>query len=319
MNEFTAKPKDGTIELGMCNPNPYWFSKPYTIEQGEEFEEDSNVFRTFGATHALSLCLTALARWYFYNNKKPILYLYAPFYLDYINIVKNSGWNFRVEIVTELKDVVVSDNSVLLINFPNNPTGRDVSVWEKNYIEEFSKIGFVILDVVYSDMMKPTTRIHLSGGAVIDSLSKRYTWCGMRYGWLSLHYKNSKEMNEYLRTQIINVVRSTTVCPPPYKMFNLKKGQKRTKKISKWYVGQYNKMKAVLDKYNLTPSYPTGFSPFFLLEGNDKLFKFFEEKNVNVLRGDMFGVNKKYFRITTAVNDETIEKFDKVLEEFYNK
>lgn len=322
MNKFRAISDKDTIELGMCNPNPYHFSYPYYIEQGDEYKEDSNIFRTYGATHALSLSLTVLSQWFYYVNKTPTLYLYAPFYLDYVNIIKYSGWKYNVEIVADLKKIPLKPTSVLLINFPNNPTGRDATDNEVRFFELFSKVGFLISDIVYHNMLKPCKVIIPRRGIVIYSLSKAFTWCGLRNGTLSLVKNNGEKMNEFLRTHLIEAIRSTVVCPISSKIYKnliikaILFG--RRKRIKKWYVSQWEKMKKVLDRFELSPNYETGYAPFFFIHCPEELIKFLESKKVNVLRGDLFGVHMNMVRISTAVSTKTIKRFEKVLEEYFN-
>lgn len=128
-----------------------------------------------------------------------------PFYANYNGFAINAGIKVR-PIVSDIesgfalppvedfeKNINEKTKAILICN-PNNPTGYLYSEEELNTLRDIVKKHdlYLIADEVYReftyDGKKHHTAMHLKGieenVILIDSVSKRYSACGVRIGWL---------------------------------------------------------------------------------------------------------------------------------------
>lgn len=128
-----------------------------------------------------------------------------PFYANYngfaINagikvrpIVSNIESGFALPPVEDFEKNINKRTRAILICNPNNPTGYLYSEEELNTLRDIVKKHdlYLIADEVYREFVydgkKHHTAMHLKGieenVILIDSVSKRYSACGVRIGWL---------------------------------------------------------------------------------------------------------------------------------------
>lgn len=126
-----------------------------------------------------------------------------PFYANYNGFAVNSGINvvpinstietgFALPPISEFEKSITPRTEVILVCNPNNPTGCFYSEEELKVLKEFAlKYDlFLIADEVYRefcyDGQKHFSVMHLDGldqhVVLIDSVSKRYSMCGVRVG-----------------------------------------------------------------------------------------------------------------------------------------
>lgn len=126
-----------------------------------------------------------------------------PFYANYNGFAVNSGINvvpinstietgFALPPISEFEKSITPRTKAILVCNPNNPTGYLYSEAELKVLREFAlKYDlFLIADEVYRefcyDGQKHTSVMHLDGldqhVVLIDSVSKRYSMCGVRVG-----------------------------------------------------------------------------------------------------------------------------------------
>lgn len=102
--------------------------------------------------------------------------------------------NFALPDLGELESLVTPRTKAILICSPNNPTGAVLSREEMERVCDFAKGRnlFVISDEVYREFVydgkQATSLLSIKGmeqlGIVADSVSKRYSVCGARVGWI---------------------------------------------------------------------------------------------------------------------------------------
>jgi aspartate aminotransferase len=103
--------------------------------------------------------------------------------------------NFALNDLSKLEALVTEKTKAILICTPNNPTGAVLSREEMEIVCDVAKRHhlFVISDEVYRefayDGAVATSVLAIDGmddlGIVIDSVSKRYSVCGARVGWIA--------------------------------------------------------------------------------------------------------------------------------------
>ena len=160
----------------------------YPSAQKEEF------VITNGASEALDLTLRIL------RSKVKTVLIPKPYYYSYPFNAHVAGLNteyYELEqgkINFEKLKKKLSDQKVLLINSPSNPTG---SVQEISVLKEIEKHTqrnniYVISDEVYKDLIYERDNYLLKGPKVItiNSFSKTYAMCGFRVGYLYAREKS---------------------------------------------------------------------------------------------------------------------------------
>ena len=128
-----------------------------------------------------------------------------PFYANYNGFAINAGINVRPIVssiesgfalppVEDFEKNINEKTKAILICNPNNPTGYLYSEEELNTLRDIVKKHdlYLIVDEVYREFVydgkKHHTAMHLEGieenVILIDSVSKRYSACGVRIGWM---------------------------------------------------------------------------------------------------------------------------------------
>ena len=129
-----------------------------------------------------------------------------PFYANYNGFAVNAGINikpiyssiesgFALPPIEEFEKNITAKTKAILVCNPNNPTGYLYSKEEMESLRDIVKKHnlFLIADEVYReftyDGKKSYSAMYLDGidenVILIDSVSKRYSACGMRLGWLA--------------------------------------------------------------------------------------------------------------------------------------
>ena len=128
-----------------------------------------------------------------------------PFYANYNGFATNAGIKivpifssiesgFALPPITDFEKNITSKTKAILVCNPNNPTGYLYSKKELETLRDIAKKHdlFLIADEVYReftyDGKQHFSCMHLKGiennVILIDSVSKRYSACGVRIGWM---------------------------------------------------------------------------------------------------------------------------------------
>jgi aspartate aminotransferase len=128
-----------------------------------------------------------------------------PFYANYNGFAKNAGikvkpifssieTGFALPPIEEFEKNITEKTKAILVCNPNNPTGYLYSKEELETLRDIVKKHhlFLIADEVYREFTydghKHYSSMHLKGAEenviLIDSVSKRYSACGVRIGWM---------------------------------------------------------------------------------------------------------------------------------------
>lgn len=131
--------------------------------------------------------------------------VFEPFYTNYQSMVGLKGisivaistsleHNFALPSIETIEQSITSKTKAILICNPNNPTG---SVIPRDTLVDLVELArrrnlFLVADEVYREFVfdeeRATSLLEIPGSEevtiVIDSVSKRYSACGARIGWL---------------------------------------------------------------------------------------------------------------------------------------
>lgn len=169
------------------------------VDNGVTVKPGSDIVVTPGGKWALFLALSAIL-----NPGDEVLYL-EPVWVSYppmivlaggtpVAVTLSAADNFRIT-ADQLREKVTPRTKALMVNSPNNPTGRVITQEEMDAIVEVALEHdlYVISDEIYETVIFDG-RKHLSPAAVpgmaertltINGLSKSHAMTGWRLGWLA--------------------------------------------------------------------------------------------------------------------------------------
>ena len=164
--------------------------------QGITYDQASQVFITVGGSEAIDLAMRAMV------NPGDEVLIPQPSYVSYepcailadavpviINLKEENEFRLTAK---ELEDSITDKTKILVLPFPNNPTG---AIMEKSDLEAIAKVIlehdlYVISDEIYSELTykeKHVSIISLPGMAertiYINGFSKAYAMTGWRLGY----------------------------------------------------------------------------------------------------------------------------------------
>lgn len=180
--------------------------------------ESKNIIVTTGAKYAIFAAIFALS-----DSGDEVL-LPSPYWVSYPEIVKLAGAslksiptvkenNFKLQ-PRDLKKAITSKTKLLILNYPNNPTGITYSVEELKEIYEviMEKKIMVLSDEIY-EMLLYDGKIHKSFASfpnahdftvTINGFSKSFSMTGWRLGYL--------EAPDAIANGISKIIDHTTSC-----------------------------------------------------------------------------------------------------------
>ena len=211
--------------------------------------------------------------------------------------------------IEDLFSLANEDTSLLIINFPHNPTGEMINNDQLNQIVEFARENNIL---IFSDEMYrfleydkknrlPSVSDIYKNGISLCGMSKSFALPGLRLGWLS-------SQNQSWTDKIISFKDYTTICPPaPSEILSLialrnkEKILKRNINIIRQniktledFIGRHPKIM----KWNKPIAGPITF-PEFIIEQNIETFckKLMEEKGVMLLPDTIYDYHHKKVRM----------------------
>jgi len=174
-----------------------------------EADPDKNITVTCGSTEAMMASLKAVI------NPGDEIIIFEPFYENYGPDCLLSGatpryiqlrppdWSFDFD---ELEELFNSKTKAIIINTPNNPTGKVFNAEELHFIARLcvQYDAIAITDEIYEHLLYDNHR-HLSIASLpemadrsitINSISKTYSLTGWRVGWAIASDKITKELRK---------------------------------------------------------------------------------------------------------------------------
>ncbi len=303
--------------------------------QGVKYNPANEILVTVGGSEAIDIGLRALI-----NNgdeviiPQPSYVSYAP--CSYLAGGKNVIINLKAEnefrlTPDELENAITSKTKVLILPYPNNPTG---AIMEKSDLEKIAKIIvehdiFVISDEIYSELTykgKHVSIISFEGmrerTLLINGFSKSYAMTGWRLGYCC--------GPDWLIKQMTKIHQYAIMCAPTISQYAAVEALKNGDEDVKMMRESYNQRRRFLidsfKKMGLECFEPYGaFYVFpcikeFGMTSEEFATKFLQEEKVAAVPGTAFGDSGEgYLRISYAYSLEKLKIAMERLERFVNK
>lgn len=292
--------------------------------QGITYDQASHVFITVGGSEAIDLAMRAMV------NPGDEVLIPQPSYVSYepcailadavpVIIDLKEENEFRLT-AKELEDSITDKTKILVLPFPNNPTG---AIMEKSDLEAIAKVIiehdlYVISDEIYSELTykdKHVSIISLPGMAertiYINGFSKAYAMTGWRLGYAC--------GPENIISQMIKIHQFAIMCAPTTSQYAgveaLRNGDEDVAVMKKEYDRRRKYLLHEFDKMGIDCFEPYGaFYVFpnikkFGLSSDDFAMQLLEKEKLAVVPGTAFGdCGEGFIRISYAYSLEDLKK-----------
>ena len=299
------------------------------------YNSKSEILVTVGGSEAIDIGLRALI-----NDgdeviiPQPSYVSYAP--CSYLAGGKNVFINLKAEkqfrlTPEELESAITDKTKVLILPYPNNPTG---AIMEKSDLEKIAGIIkqhdiFVISDEIYSELTYKGTHISIISlegmkerTLLINGFSKSYAMTGWRLGYCC--------GPEWLIKQMTKIHQYAIMCAPTISQYAaveaLKNGDEDVKMMRESYNQRRRFLIDAFKKMGLECFEPYGaFYVFpcikeFGMTSEEFATKFLQEEKVAAVPGTAFGDSGEgYLRISYAYSLEKLKIAMERLERFVRK
>lgn len=360
-----AKTIDGAISLGVGEPDfdtPWHIREEgiYTLEQGKtiytsnqglkelrieisnylerrynlKYNYDSDILVTVGGSEAIDVALRAMI------NPLDEVIITTPCYVSYepccllagakvktIPLKNENEFRLKPE---ELEAAISDKTKILIINYPNNPTG---AIMDYSDLEAISEVIikhdlFVISDEIYSELSYYNNHVSIANipnmkerCIVINGFSKSYSMTGWRLGYAC----GPKE----IIAQMTKIHQFAIMCAPTNSQYAaieaLKNGDNDVKEMKDAYNERRRYVLFRLEEMGLPCFTPKGaFYVFpdirkFGLSSEEFALRLLNEEKVVVVPGSAFGESGEGFiRISYAYSIDDLKKALERVERFIN-
>ena len=290
--------------------------------QNISYNPDTEIIVTVGGSEAIDIGLRAMV------NAGDEVIIPQPSYVSYVPCAILAGAKpviidlkaeneFRLT-AEELKNAITDKTKILILPFPNNPTG---AIMERKDLEEIAKVCiendiYVISDEIYGELSYKEKHVSIASIAgmkertiLINGFSKAYAMTGWRLGYAC----GPKEIIE----QMVKIHQYAIMCAPTTSQYSaveaLKKGDDDVKLMRESYNQRRRFLMNAFKEMGLECFEPYGaFYVFpsikeFGMTSEEFALKFLEEEHVAVVPGTAFGDSGEGFlRISYAYS---IERF----------
>lgn len=303
---------------------------------GLEFDDQNEVLVTVGGSEAIDVALRSLA------GPGDEVIIPEPSFVAYKGCTKFTGAtpviielkaedNFRLK-PEQLKAAITEKTRVLILPFPNNPTGAVMERRDLLPIAEIlrDKDIIVISDEIYSELTYGEDR-HVSIASlpemkertlVINGFSKTFAMTGWRIGYACGHkalIDSMKKIHQY-----------AIMCAPTTAQYAAIEGLKNSEKDVQAMVREYNRRRRVmlngLNKMGLSCFEPLGAFYVFPcirstgLSSDEFCERLLKEEKVLMIPGNAFGdCGEGFVRATYANSMENLLEAIKRIERFLTK
>ena len=303
--------------------------------QGTCYNPQKEILVTVGGSEAIDIGLRALL-----NDGDEVI-IPQPSYVSYApcsylaggkNVFINlkAGNEFRLT-PQELENAITDKTKVLILPYPNNPTG---AIMERKNLEEIAQVIkkhdiFVISDEIYSELTYKGTHVSIVSldgmkerTLLINGFSKSYAMTGWRLGYCC--------GPDWLIKQMTKIHQYAIMCAPTISQYAaveaLKNGDDDVKMMRESYNQRRRFLMDAFKKMRLECFEPYGaFYVFpcikeFGMTSEEFATKFLQEEKVAAVPGTAFGDSGEgYLRISYAYSLEKLKIAMERLERFVNK
>ncbi len=292
--------------------------------QGVTYNQASQVFITVGGSEAIDLAMRAMV------NPGDEVLIPQPSYVSYepcailadavpviINLKEENEFRLTAK---ELEESITDKTKILVLPFPNNPTG---AIMEKSDLEAIAKIIiehdlYVISDEIYAELTykgKHVSIISLPGMAertiYINGFSKAYAMTGWRLGYAC--------GPEAIISQMIKIHQFAIMCAPTTSQYAgveaLRNGDEDVDMMRQEYDRRRKYLLHEFNKMGIDCFEPFGaFYVFpnikkFGLSSDDFALQLLEKERLAVVPGTAFGdCGEGFIRISYAYSLEDLKK-----------
>ena len=309
-----------------------WYNRKYSVE----YNASNECIITVGGSEGIDLALRALL------NPGDEVIIPEPSYVSYVPCVSLAGGTpvtidlknenqFKLT-EAELAEKITDKSKVLILSFPNNPTG---AIMSKEDLEPIAKLAiendlYVISDEIYSELTYTETP-HCSIASlpgmsertiVINGFSKAYAMTGWRLGYALAPQKIAKLMTKIHQFCIM--------CAPTTSQYAaieaLKNGDKDIANMRKSYDERRRYLVARLNDMGMPAFEPLG--AFYIFPSIQKYGMTSDEYATNLLKsqklavvpGTAFGdCGEGFIRISYAYSLDNLKLAMERLENFIKK
>ncbi|MCM1254118.1 MAG: aminotransferase class I/II-fold pyridoxal phosphate-dependent enzyme [Clostridium sp.] len=292
-------------------------------KQGITYEAKNEIFVTVGGSEAIDLALRAML-----NPGEEVL-VPQPSYVSYEPCVILAGGvpviielqaenEFRLT-AQELEDAITDKTKIVVLPFPNNPTG---AIMERKDLEEIAEVIikhdlFVISDEIYSELTykdKHVSIVEIPGmqerTILINGFSKSYAMTGWRLGYAC----GPKVIIE----QMLKIHQFAIMCAPTTSQYAaveaLRHGDEDVEQMRESYNQRRRYLMNAYKEMGLECFEPFGaFYTFpcikeFGLSSDEFATRFLKEEKVAIVPGTAFGdCGEGFLRISYAASLENIK------------
>lgn len=308
----------GLIELRQA------IAKLFTTRYGVDYDPKSEIVVTVGVSEAITIAMTALL------NPGDEVLIPDPAYVAYPACVQFAGGtpvlvptfekdDFKLT-VEELENKVTPHTKVLLVGYPNNPTGTVMTKADLEKIAAFVEKHdlIVISDEIYCDLTyegQHTCFASLPGmkerTIVLNGFSKSYAMTGLRIGYLCAPAKAVE--------QIYKVHQYAILCASVTSQYGAIEALANCEEDVKAMYDEYAARRVMiyegLKEIGLHCFEPKGafyiFPDISITGMSDEEFceELLKEEKIGVVPGSCFGVQgKNHIRISYAASRENIKE-----------
>ena len=299
------------------------------------YNPDNEIIVTVGGSEAIDIGLRAMV------NVGDEVIIPQPSYVSYEPCAVLAGATpviidlkeeneFRLT-ANELKNAITNKTRILILPFPNNPTG---AIMEQKDLEEIARVCiendiYVMSDEIYGELSYKEKHVSIASIAgmkertiLINGFSKAYAMTGWRLGYAC----GPKEIIE----QMVKIHQYAIMCAPTTSQHSaveaLKKGDEDVKLMRESYNQRRRFLMNAFKEIGLKCFEPYGaFYVFpcikeFGMTSEEFAMKFLEEEHVAVVPGTAFGDSGEGFlRISYAYSIENLKKAMTRLKRFVEK
>lgn len=288
------------------------------------FDPEKEIVVTAGSKIAIHMVLMALI------NPGDEVIIHEPAWVSYPEQIKLC-YGIPVQIphyedVFAFEKHITNRTKLIIINSPNNPSGKLFTIEELSYLNKLAKKYnlFILSDEAYSDFtLKNDPFISLgnldtkfSHSIVVNSISKNYGISGWRLGYIIT--------NEALTDQILKLNQHLITCPPTILQYYIAKHFGEIIKITKpqilSVVEKRNEVLAYLNEVGLTAL--PGTATFYLfvsiaptkLGSEEFCTKLLNEKHICIVPGIGYGKSCDGF-VRLSIGTESMERIKAGIDE----
>lgn len=290
---------------------------------GLEYDYRNQVIVTVGGSEAIDIALRAMI------NPGDEVLIPQPSYVSYepcavladavpviINLKAENEFRLTAQ---ELRDAITDKTKVLILPFPNNPTG---AIMERRDLEEIAEVIrekdlFVISDEIYSELTYKEEHVSIAQipgmqerTILINGFSKAYAMTGWRLGYAC--------GPELIITQMLKIHQFAIMCAPTTSQYAaveaLKNGDGDVKEMRDEYNQRRRYLMHAFKEMGLPCFEPYGaFYVFpciaeFGMTSDEFATRFLQEEKVAVVPGTAFGdCGEGFIRISYAYSLEKLK------------